>query len=127
MSRFPFKLAAPASLIALVGCMQPPMYQQNPYGQQMYAPQGNFAAPGTFVVPQSNAPPYQPLDSTYGTPTTPNSTTPNSTTPTDSFGKPLNSGDTRFFTPDGEVPPPKDPASGADSTRPFDNDFKLEN
>lgn len=118
MSRFPFKFTALVSLLALTGCMYPPMHQQGPYGQQMYAPQGNFAPPGTYIVPQSNAPLHQPGGSTYGTPTT-----PDSTSPTDNFKKPLDSGDTRFFTPDGQVPPPKDPASGTGSTRPFDSDL----
>ena len=119
MSRFPFKFAASASLLGLAGCMYPPMYQQGPYGQQMYAPQGNFAAPGIYNVPQSNGPLYQPGGTTFGTPAT-----PGSGTPTDSFGKPLDSGDARFFgaTEDG-VPTPKDPATGTDSPLPFDSDL----
>ena len=75
MSRFPTKFAAPLSLLALAGCMYPPMYQQGPYGQQMYGPQSNFAPSGTIVVPPSNAPLFQPGGSTYSSP----STTPSQT------------------------------------------------
>lgn len=118
MSRFPFKFAAPFSMFALAGCMYPPMYQQGPYGQQMYAPQGNFAAPGTIYVPPSNAPPYTPGGSTYSNPTT-----PGTTNPSDDFTKPADSGGGRFFTPDGEVPQPKDPDPGSDTKPPFDGDL----
>lgn len=119
MSRFPFKFATPFSMLALAGCMYPPMYQQGgPYGQQMYAPQGNFAAPGTIYVPPSNAPLYTPGGSTYSNPTT-----PGTTNPTDVFTKPAESGGGRFFTPDGEVPPPKDAEPGSDTKEPFKDDL----
>jgi hypothetical protein len=124
MSRFPLKFTAPVSLLALAGCMYPPMYQQQPYGQQapygqqMYAPQGNFAPSGTMVVPPSNAPLYQPGGSTYSTPGTP--------LQTDDFNKPSGSSDPRFFGPNDQVPLPSDPAAGTGSgSRPFSNDLDL--
>jgi hypothetical protein len=118
MSRFPFKFAALCSMLALAGCMYPPMYQQGPYGQQMYAPQGNFAQPGTIVVPPSNAPLYTPGGSTYSNPVTPG------TNPTDSFSKPAEPGGGRFFKPDGEVPAPKDAVPGSDP-KPLEDDLKF--
>lgn len=120
MSRFPLKLAGPLSLLSVVGCMYPPMYQQGPYGQQMYTPQGNFAAPGTIYVPPSNTAPYPLGGSTYSTPTT-----PGTTNPSDDFTKPSNSGDGRYFNSDGEVPQPKDASPGTDTKAPFDGDFNL--
>ncbi|MEJ7595098.1 MAG: hypothetical protein WKF77_26535 [Planctomycetaceae bacterium] len=95
------------------------MYQQAPYGQQMYSPQGNFAPSGTIVVPPSNAPLYQPGGSTYSIP----STTP---TQTDDFKKPVNNDGDRFFSPDENVPLPSDAGTGADKgsgTRPFSSDL----
>lgn len=116
MSRFPLKFAVPLSLFVLVGCMYPPMYQQGPYGQQMYGPQGNIAQPGTIVVPPSNAPLYQPGGATYSTPGTPNQP--------DDFNKPADSTDGRFFSPDDKVPLPSDAGSGTGTdTRPFSNDL----
>jgi len=120
MSRFPIKFAAPFSMLALAGCMYPPMYQQGPYGgQQMYAPQGNFAQPGTIVVPPSNAPLYTPGGPTYSNPTT-----PGTTNPTDSFNKPAEPGSGRYFGSEGEVPPPKDAVPGT-NIEPFKDDFAL--
>ena len=110
MSRLP-------SLFTLVmislasGCMyQQPMYQPG-YGQQMYAP-GGYAQPGTIVVPQSNAPAYDP-SSTYDN-------------PNDDFKTDGTSGkDPRFFSgdDDGKVPSPKDPNSG----EPFSRDLSPTN
>lgn len=85
----------------------------------MYAPQGNFAQPGTIYVPPSNAPPYEP--GTYSNPTT-----PGSTNPTDSFGKPAEPGDGRFFPGEDKVPPPKDAAPGSDTKPPFAGDLLIE-
>ena len=124
MSRFPNKSAAILSLLALTGCMYPPMYQQGPYGQQMYGPQGNFAPSGTIVVPPSNAPLYQPGGSTFSTP----GTTPGQA---DDFRKPADADGGRFFTPsDEKVPLPSDAGAGAgdgsgggSDTRPFDSDL----
>ena len=122
MSRFPFKFAAPFLMLALAGCMYPPMYQQGPYGQQMYAPQGNFAQPGTIVVPPSNAPLYSPGGSTYSNPTP-----PGTTNPTDSFGKPAQPGDGRYFGPgEDKVPTPKDAEPGTDNKPPFAGDLILD-
>ncbi|HQX54235.1 MAG TPA: hypothetical protein PLR25_30255 [Planctomycetaceae bacterium] len=108
MSRFPSRFVASLSMLSLVGC-HPPMYQQGQYGQQMYSPQGNFAPSGTIVIPQTNAPPYSP-GSTYSAP------------PADSFQKPAEPNDGRFFNSDGEVPLPSDPGSGG--ARPFSNDLQ---
>lgn len=119
MSRFPTKFAAPLSLLALAGCMYPPMYQQGPYGQQMYGPQGNFAPSGTIVVPQSNAPLYEPGGSTFSTP----GTTPGKV---DDFDKPAGTNDGRFFNPEDKVPLPSDAgAGGGEGTgaRPFSSDL----
>ena len=117
MSRFPLKFTALVSLLAFAGCMRPPMYQQAPYGQQMYAPQGNFAPSGTMVIPPSNAPLYQPGGSTYSTPGTPSQP--------DDFNKPSGSSDSRYFGPgEQQVPLPSDPGSGTGS-RPFSNDLDL--
>ena len=120
MSRFSTKFAAPLSLIALAGCMHPPMYQQGPYGQQMYGPQGNFAPSGTIVVPPSNAPPYQPDGSTYSIP----GTTPGQA---DDFKKPVDANGNRYFTPpDESVPLPSDPGTGdgtGTGARPFSSDL----
>ena len=126
MSRFPLNFAAPLPLLILVGCMHPPMYQQGPYGQQMYAPQGNFAPSGTFVVPPSNAPLYQPGGSTYSSPGIPSiPTTPGQP---DDFTKPADSSDSRFFTPEDKVPLPSDAGGDTDSgTRPFSNDLDTSN
>ena len=117
MSRFPTKFVTPLSLLALVGCMYPPMYQQRPYGQQMYGTQGNFAPSGTIVVPPSNAPVYQPGGSTFSSP----SVTP---AQADDFKKPA-AEDPRVFTPsDGNVPLPSDPgAESGSGARPFSSDL----
>ena len=117
MSRFPIRITAPLSLFALAGCMYPPMYQQGPYGQQMYGPQGNFAPSGTIVVPPSNAPLYQPDGSTFSSP----GITPGQA---DDFKKPAD-GD-RFFTPDDKVPMPSDAGAGSgdeSGKRPFSSDL----
>lgn len=111
MSGFPLRYVASLSIFSLIGCM-PPMYQQGPYGQQMYSPQSNFAPSGTIVVPPSNVQPYSP-GSTYSTPTQ-----------TDSFSKPAEPKDDRFFRSDGNVPLPSDAGAGTGSgTRPFSNDL----
>jgi hypothetical protein len=120
MSRFPLKFATRLSLLGLVGCMYPPMYQQSPYGsqqmpygQQMYSPPGSMAPSGTIVVPPSNAPFYTPGGSTYSTPGTPSQP--------DDFSKPAESKDPRFFgAEDDKVPLPSDPGG---STRPFLEDL----
>lgn len=102
-----FRLPSQLALLFLLlgsGCMHQPMYQPG-YGQPMYGP--GYAAPGTIVVPQSNAPPYVP-GSTYDN-------------PNDDFKSNGSTKDGRFFSEDGEggVPPAKDPdASG----EPFNND-----
>lgn len=124
MSRFPIRITAPLSLFALAGCMYPPMYQQGPYGQQMYGPQGNFAPSGTLVVPPSNAPLYQPGGSTYSIP----GTTPGQA---DDFKKPADADGGRFFTPsDDKVPLPSDAGTGSgdgSGTRPFSSDLDPSN
>ena len=124
MSRFPLKFTALVSLLALAGCMHPPMYQQQaPYGQQMYAPQGNFPPSGTMVIPPSNAPLYQPGGSTYSNPGTPS--TPSTPAQSDDFKKPSGSSDPRYFGPDEQqVPLPSDPGTGSGS-QPFSNDLEL--
>ena len=119
MFRFPTKFAAPLSLLALAGCMYPPMYQQGPYGQQMYGPQGNFAPSGTIVVPQTNAPLYEPGGSTFSVPATPGQL--------DDFKKP-NGNDPRYFKGDEKegVPLPSDPGAGSGEgtgVRPFSSDL----
>ena len=50
------------SCFLLAGCMWPGMYYGSPYRQPMYAPPGvvNQTPPGTLVIPESNAPPYEP-------------------------------------------------------------------
>ncbi|MBC7966377.1 MAG: hypothetical protein H7Z17_10700 [Fuerstia sp.] len=121
MSRFPTKFAAPLSLLALAGCMYPPMYQQGPYGQQMYGPQGNFAPSGTMVVPQTNAPPYELGGSTYSVPGT--------QVPLDNFEKSNSGKDSRYFdgTEKEEVPLPSDPGAGlgeGTGGRAFSNDLE---
>ncbi len=119
MSRFPTKFAAPLSLLALAGCMYPPMYQQGQYGQQMYGPQGNFAPSGTIVVPPSNAPLYQPDGSTFSSP----GITPGQA---DDFKKPAAADGDRFFTPDDKVPMPSDAGAASGDglgKRPFSNDL----
>lgn len=120
MSRFPTKFAAPLSLLALAGCMYPPMYQQGPYGQQMYGPQGNFAPSGTIVVPQSNGPLQELGGSTYSAPGTSGQQ--------DDFEKSNGSKDRRFFdgTEKEEVPLPSDPGAGlgeGTGARPFSSDL----
>lgn len=120
MSRFPLKFTALVCLLTLAGCMHPPMYQQPPYGQQMYAPQGNFPPSGTMVIPPSNAPLYQPGGSTYSTPSTPG--TPSQP---DDFKKPGAATDPRYFGPDEQqVPLPSDPGT-APGSQPFSNDLEL--
>lgn len=121
MSRFPIKIAAPLSLFALAGCMYPPMYQQGPYGQQMYGPQGNFAPSGTLVVPPSNAPLFQPGGSTYSSP----GITPSQA---DDFKKPAADGGRYFTPPDDKVPLPSDAGTGSGTgaesgTRAFSSDL----
>ena len=121
MSRFPFKFTAPFSMLALAGCMYPPMYQQGPYGQQMDEPQGNCAPAGKLYGPPSNAPLYTPGGSTFSNPTT-----PGTTNPTDSFNKPAEPADGRYFGPgEDKVPPPKDAAPGSDTKQPFDGDLQF--
>ena len=117
MSGFPLRFVASLSVLSLIGCY-PPMYQQGPYGQQMYGPQGNFPPSGTIVVPPSNAPLYAP-GSTFSPPAQ-----------TDSFSKPEESKDQRYFGSDGNVPLPSDAGTGTGSgtgtgagTRPFSSDL----
>jgi hypothetical protein len=110
MSGFPLRIVALLFVLSSIGCY-PPMYQQAPYGQQMYGPQGNFAPSGTIVVPPSNAPLYAP-GSTYTAPSQ-----------TDSFAKPAESKDERYFGSEGSVPLPSDAGTGT-GTRPFDNDLQ---
>ncbi len=109
MSRFPFIIMLSA-VLSLIGCMhQPPMYQSNPYGQQMYGAPGGYAQPGTIVIPPSNAPPYQP-GSTYD----------NNIKPDDFKRDNGTNSDGKFYDSDGGVPPAKDPDP---QNAPFKGDF----
>lgn len=105
-----FRLPSQFALLLLLasGCMYQPMYQPG-YGQPMYGP-GGYAQPGTMVVPQSNAPPYNP-GSTYDA------------NPSDDFKSNDSSAkDGRFFSgdDDGGVPPARDP--NASGSEPFNRD-----
>jgi hypothetical protein len=104
MSRLPLRcfLLLP---IAIVGCMNQPMYQQYPYGQQMYGPQG-YTQPGTLVIPPNNAAPYEP----GGGGTTYENNSPGA----DDFQRDNGSEDDKFY-PNGAggVPPAKDPATNS--------------
>lgn len=100
-------LAVLSGLFFLSGCLNPGMqygygypgagYQN--YGQPMYAPPQmlNPQAPGTLVIPESNAPAYDP-SKTYES---------NPRDPSDDFRPPGQ--DNRFFEPDNEegVPTPR--------------------
>jgi len=103
-----------ASVLLIAGCYQPSPYggwqgQQQPY----MAPQpGYMQSPGTLVIPPSNAPLSAPG------------------TPTDMYEGGVgneerdgfrNNSDGSFFEPDGGVPRPVEPGSGAD---PFDTEFR---
>lgn len=102
--------------LGTIGCMHPagmgPGYM-SPY-QPMYGQPGGMAAPGTYVVPQGNAPLYTPS----------NSATPGTfeAAPTDGFDAPAGSSDGG-----GGVPKPKDPGTSSDpgngSNSPFFNDI----
>ncbi len=110
-------------LFALAGCMHPPMgpgymspgyaapgYAAPGYQQPMYAPPGTMNAPGTLVVPPSNAPLYSPSPgSTYEK-------------EKDTFQSPGtgNSGNSQFY-PDDAVPDPQDPGTG---NKTFDGDLE---
>ena len=106
MSRFPsrriFTGALAISSLILPGCMyQQPMYQPSPYGQQMYGAPGAYSQPGNIVIPQSNAPPYQPNTNTY-----------DSNPKADDFKAEPNPPGDQFFRGDGGVPAPKDSGAG---------------
>ena len=86
----------------------------------MYGPQGNFAPSGTIVVPQSNAPLYEPDGSTYSA--------PGASGQQDDFEKSNGSKDRRYFdgTEKDEVPLPSDPGAGlgeGTGARPFSSDL----
>ena len=108
MSRFPLPAVTLVTVFSLTGCMyQQPMYQPAPYGQQMYGAPGSYAPPGTLVIPQSNAPPYQP-GATY-----------DNNIETDDFKTDDSSStDGKFY--EGGVPPAKDPDP---NNAPFTRDF----
>lgn len=97
MSRFPSLTFMLVSVFSLTGCMhQQPMYQPSPYGQQMYGAPGGYAPPGTLVIPQSSAPPYQP-GGTYDSDIKP-----------DDFKSESGSSTDDKFYDEGGVPPAKD-------------------
>lgn len=99
MSRFPLLTVMLVPVFSLAGCMyQQPMYQPNPYGQQMYGAPGGYAPPGTLVIPPSNATPY-----------TPGSTFDNSIKPDDFKSEGSSSTDDKFYGNEEGVPPGKDP------------------
>ncbi|MCA9060061.1 MAG: hypothetical protein KDA85_16250 [Planctomycetaceae bacterium] len=94
-----------AILLVGAGCMHPG-YGPQPY-PPMYAPPGQYSAPpGSLIIPESNAPPYEPGSgtSTYED-------------PRDSFDRP-NGQDS-----DGGVPQPRQPG---DSNGPFFEDFSTD-
>lgn len=100
--------------LGTIGCMHPaamgPGYM-SPY-QPMYGAPGGMAAPGTYVVPQGNAPLYSPSN--------PSGTGTFEAAPTDGFDAPGGSDS-------GGVPKPKDPGAGSQpgngSSEPFFNDI----
>lgn len=101
MSRFPSRVICASTMSMLLsatnGCMyQQPMYQPNPYGQQMYGAPGGYVQPGTMVVPPSNATPYPP-GSTY-----------DPAPGADDFNAEKGTSGGKFFGEDGGVPTPKD-------------------
>lgn len=105
-------------LCCTVGCMYPsygPGYTGYPYQQPMYAPPQNLTAPGTLVVPPSNAPLYSP-----GT----NNGSTYERDPADTWQSPSGSGSSGGGMFEGndadKVPAPKDPGAGSNS--PFYND-----
>lgn len=115
MSRLPSRFAV-LSLLAMAGCMNQPMYQPYPYGQQMYAPQNGYGQPGTLVIPPSGTVPYQPGGTYEGDPAT-----------SDQFkrdtGTGTGTGTGQFFGDDtGGVPTPREPSTDDDAA-PFTNDL----
>ncbi|MBL8817537.1 MAG: hypothetical protein JNL58_16045 [Planctomyces sp.] len=88
--------------LGLAGCMHPagmgPGYA-SPY-QPMYGAPGMMNAPGTYVVPQTDAPLYAPANGGAGSSTF-------EANPGDGFDAPGGSGAN-----DGGVPAPRDPGAG---------------
>ncbi len=93
-----------------------PGYPYQQYQQPMYAPPQNLNAPGTIVIPPSNAPLYSPSNngSTY------------EPSPQDDWRQPSGSGGGLFDSD--TVPTPRDPGTGTgtgtgnESNSPFYND-----
>ena len=112
MSRLPSRFAV-LLLLAIAGCMNQPMYQPNPYGQPMYAPQNGYPQPGTLVIPPSGTVPYAPGGNTYeGDPTG-----------NDDFKRDNGTGTGPFFEGEsGGVPKPKDSSTDG-SSAPFSGDI----
>ncbi len=105
MSKLPFRWIPAGLLLAGVGCMQPG-YMYGPgypyqYQQPMYAPPGSLGAPGTTIIPPSNAPLYDPgaNGSTY------------EKDPTDTW-TPGGTNNGMFEGDSGGVPAPKEPGTG---------------
>ena len=85
------------SILLTAGCMHPGMYCGNPYAQPAYSPQViNNGAPGSLYIPETSAPPREPLGTYESDP------------PNDDFDRPNG----RFFESDqdnsGGVPVPPD-------------------
>lgn len=107
------RLFSVSGLLAVSGCYNPYMHRQPPYGQPMYGQPQMMSptAPGTLVIPDSNAPPYDPAS--------PGSTYEDAT---DDWQRSPDYDDGQFYRRDdteGGVPQPREPGNSA----PFDNDL----
>ena len=62
MSTSVLRIGTIVGLLTMAGCYSPYMNYGYPHGQQIYAPPQNLGqpAPGTLVIPESSAPPYDP-------------------------------------------------------------------
>ena len=100
-----FRPFALMSILLTIGCMHPGMNYGNPYRQPAYAPQIiNNGAPGNLYIPESNAPPREPLGTYESDP------------PNDDFDRPNG----RFFESDDNGGVPVPPDSSQDR---FENDL----
>ena len=123
MFNSPQRWLVPCSLVLITGCMQPSMgpgYMYGPqyqYPQPGFAPMNNFGAPGTLVVPPSNAPLYDPGQSSSGG-TYENDPKDTWTTPSNPTGS-----DGGMFDDGGLVPAPRDPQSGGSNSPFYEDNF----